>query len=35
VDPTPLDQGRSWDTSIMGDGLTETPESAQLPTLRC
>jgi len=33
--PTPLDQGRSWDTSIMGDGLTETPESAQLPTLRC
>jgi hypothetical protein len=33
--PTPIDQGRSWDTSIMGDGLTETPESAQLPTLRC
>ena len=33
--PTPLDQGRSWDTAIMGDGLTETPESAQLPTLRC
>ena len=33
--PTPLDQGRSWDTSIMGEGLTETPESTQLPTLRC
>ena len=33
--PTPVDEGRSWDTAIMGDGLSETPESEQLPTLRC
>lgn len=33
--PTPAGQGRTWDSSIMGDGLTETPESAQLPQLRC
>ena len=33
--PTPADQHRSWDTSVMGDDLTETPESTQLPTLRC
>ncbi len=33
--PTPDGEGRSWDTSIMGTGLTETPESQQLPTLRC
>ncbi len=33
--PTPGDQGRTWDTSIMGAGLTDTLESAQLPTLRC
>lgn len=33
--PTPAGQGRSWDTSIVGAGEADTPESAQLPSLRC
>ncbi len=33
--PTPAGQGRTWDTSILGDGHSPTPESTQLPTLRC
>jgi len=32
--PTPPGGG-AWDTSLMNDGLTDTPASAQLPNLRC
>ena len=33
--PTPAGQGRTWDTAILGDGHSPTPESEQLRTLRC
>ncbi len=33
--PTPDGEGRTWDTSILGVGLSETPESTQLSALSC
>ena len=33
--PTPDGEARTWDTSILGAGLSETPESAQLSAVSC